>query len=144
MPKISRLFIKTGLIFFILSLGIGILLETEHFSRPQLVPLFWHTLMVGWITQIIFGVSIWMFPGRHRDESIWNQKKVWGCYLLLNTGLLLRIVFEPLAAYAESAFVGALLLVSALSQLAAAILYFAEMWPRIQSRKEMRKKRKKN
>lgn len=143
MPKISRLFLKTGLIYFILSLVIGILLETETLSRPHLVPLFWHSLMVGWITQIIFGVSIWMFPGRERDERIIKQKKVWGCYLLLNGGLLLRLIFEPLVIYYDGAFVSSMLIVSALSQLGAGVLYFAEIWPRLLSRKEMRKKRKK-
>ncbi|HYW35954.1 MAG TPA: hypothetical protein VE868_11140 [Balneolaceae bacterium] len=46
-----------------------------HF--PAMQPLFWHLLMLGWISQIIFGVSMWMFPGRTREEGFVAQKWAW-------------------------------------------------------------------
>jgi hypothetical protein len=99
--------------------------------------------MLGWITQIIMGVSIWMFPGRTRDEGFKAQMKPWLTYLFLNTGLLLRIFAEPLTALTEFELWPVLLAISAALQFAAVIFYLLEMWPRIQSKKQRIKNRKK-
>ncbi|MDZ7716818.1 MAG: hypothetical protein U5J95_11455 [Balneolaceae bacterium] len=142
MPFISRIFIKAGMVFFALSLIAGLLMEIDIGALPALMPLFWHMLMVGWITQIIFGVSIWMFPGRNRDEGFKAQKWGWLTFFFLNTGLLLRIVSEPLSGVGTSEIWKILLVVSAILQLLAGVSYIIEMWPRIMSKKQQRKKRK--
>ncbi len=143
MPRITRVFIKTGLICFLLSLLLGVALEIEFLNTPPLAPLFWHLLMVGWITQIIFGISLWMFPGRTRDEGFAAQKWGWLTYLFLNTGLLLRIIAEPWVNSSEAFIWDILIVVSATTQVLAAISYAIEMWPRIQSKEQRRRNRKK-
>lgn len=143
MPKITRTFIKTGLIFFLISLLLGIGIELESISTPALVPLFWHMLMVGWITQIIFGVSIWMFPGRAREEGFKAQLWGWLTYYFLNGGLVLRIVAEPWVTSSDGITFDILIVISAIAQLLAAITYTIEMWPRIQSKKQRLQNRKK-
>lgn len=143
MPRITRVFIKTGLIFFLLSLILGVALEIEALNFPALVPLFWHLLMVGWITQIIFGVSLWMFPGRTREEGFTAQIWAWLTYLFLNGGLLLRIVAEPFIHTSGAALWDILLVISAATQVLAAIAYTVEMWPRIQSKEQRIRNRKK-
>lgn len=143
MPRITRVFIKTGLICFLLSLLLGVALEIEFLNAPSLVPLFWHLLMVGWITQIIFGVSLWMFPGRTRDEGFAAQKWGWLTYLFLNTGLFLRIIAEPWLNSSEALIWDILIVVSAATQALAAIAYTIEMWPRIQSKEQRLRNRKK-
>lgn len=142
MPFISRTFIKAGMVFFALSLIAGLLMEIDIGALPALMPLFWHMLMVGWITQIIFGVSIWMFPGRNRDEGFRAQKWGWLTFFFLNTGLLLRIISEPLSSFSASEIWKLLLVLSAILQLLAGMTYVLEMWPRILSKKQQRKKRK--
>lgn len=142
MPTISRTFIKAGMIFFVLSLIAGLGLEIDSISFPSLMPLFWHMLMVGWITQIIMGVSIWMFPGRNREEGFWNQKWGWLTLIILNAGLVLRLIAEPALGYSEAQLWSVLLVGSAVLQVAAGITYLIEMWPRIMSKKQQRKKRK--
>ncbi len=143
MPRIARIFIKTGLVFFLLSLLLGLVLELELFNSLSLVPLFWHLLMVGWITQIIFGVSLWMFPGRTRQEGLKPQRWGWLTYLFLNSGLLLRVVAEPMLRFSQAGVWNILLAISAAAQVLAAITYTIEMWPRIQSRKQRLRNRKK-
>lgn len=143
MPRITRVFIKTGLVCFLLSLLLGVAIEIEFPNTPSLVPLFWHLLMVGWITQIIFGVSLWMFPGRTRDEGFAAQKWGWLTYLFLNTGLLLRIIAEPWVNSSEAFIWDILIVVSAAAQVLAAIAYTIEMWPRIQSKEQRLRNRKK-
>lgn len=143
MPKITRVFIKTGLVFFLLSLLFGVALEIDSINMHFLVPLFWHLLMVGWITQIIFGVSIWMFPGRNREEGFTAQKWGWLTYFFLNSGLLLRIISEPLLNLSDAWIWDILIALSAATQVLAAITYTIEMWPRIQSKEQRRRNRKK-
>ncbi|MDZ7772431.1 MAG: hypothetical protein U5K31_06805 [Balneolaceae bacterium] len=98
MPRITRLFIKSGLVWFLLSLAAGLLSALDPAGLPALMPLFWHMLTVGWITQIIMGVSVWMFPGRTREEGFRAQPKPWLAFLALNVGLMLRVGAEPFAA----------------------------------------------
>lgn len=143
MPRIARTFIKTGLLYFLGSLLIGIALEIDALSFPALMPLFWHMLMVGWITQIIFGVSMWMFPGRTREEGFKPQLWGWLTYLFLNSGLLFRIISEPMLNYSSLEVWNSFVLLSAVLQVAAAITYIIEMWPRVQSKKQRRRNRKK-
>lgn len=142
MPFISRTFIKVGMIWFALSLIAGLLIEINAAALPALFPLFWHMLMVGWITQIIMGVSIWMFPGRNREEGFKPQKWGWFTFIFLNMGLLFRIIAEPQVLRSTSQIWKLLLVGSAVSQLVAGVTYLIEMWPRILSKEQQRKRRK--
>jgi hypothetical protein len=143
MPRLARIFIKTGLIYFLASLLLGFAAEFKWFTFPGITPLFWHLLMVGWITQIIFGVSMWMFPGRTKEEGFWPQKWGWLTYILLNVGLICRLIAGP-ASYTSNAELWSILLViSGAGQVMAAGAYTIELWPRIQSKEQRRKQRKK-
>lgn len=143
MPRIARVFIKTGLIYFLASLLLGLAAEFNWLQFPGIVPLFWHLLMVGWITQIIFGVSMWMFPGRTREEGFKAQLWGWLTYIFLNTGLLLRVIAEPAIYLVTGSLWSVLIVISAVSQVAAALAYIIELWPRIQSKEQRRRQRKK-
>jgi|AntRauTorckE6833_2_1112554.scaffolds.fasta_scaffold12432_3 hypothetical protein len=143
MPRIARTFIKTGLAYFLCSLLLALGYEFDTFRFPGMIPLFWHLLMVGWITQIIFGVSMWMFPGRTREEGLIAQKWAWSTYILLNIGLMLRVIAEPMIGYSTLRIWDVLIIISALTQVAAAVTYTIELWPRIQSKKKRRQNRKK-
>lgn len=142
MPTVSRTFVKSGMVFFVLSLVAALLLEIDTIALSSLMPLFWHMLMLGWITQIIMGVSIWMFPGRNREEGFWNQKWAWLTLIFINTGLVLRLIAEPAIGYSEMQLWSILLVGSAVLQVAGGMTYLIEMWPRIMSKKQQRKKRK--
>jgi heme/copper-type cytochrome/quinol oxidase subunit 1 len=142
MPLITRLFLKTGLVYFLGSLIMGILLQFPSLGIPNLVPLFWHMLMLGWITQIIFGISVWMFPGRLKEESFKNQRWSWLAYALLNTGLILRIISEPVIVTSGSSIWEILITVSAVTQFLAVVCYVIEIWPRVLSPKKRRLQKK--
>lgn len=143
MPLITRLFIKSGLIFFVLALLTGIAMQVSWLRFPSISPLFWHMLMVGWITQIIMGISMWMFPGRKKEESFQNQKFSWIAYAGLNIGLALRVIAEPLIYIYPLSFWDAMLILSAGIQFVAIVSYVIEIWPRVMSKKQRRKKRRK-
>ncbi len=142
MPTVTRFFIRTGLIWFVLALGAALLTELRWLNIPAMRPLYWHMLMVGWITQIIMGVSLWMFPGRSRSDAFKDHLKGWLTFGLLNAGLVLRFISEPVAGPGGSFIWAVLLIVSALLQWLAGAIYILELWPRVQSRKQRLKKRR--
>ncbi|MFD2532988.1 hypothetical protein [Gracilimonas halophila] len=142
MPLITRLFIRSGLIFFLIALLTGVSSQAEILNFDGITPLFWHSLMVGWITQIIMGVSMWMFPGRIKEESFKNQKWGWLTFGFLNLGLGLRFISEPFVNTSNADIWKVLLVISALFQLMAVLFYVREIWPRVMSKDQRRKKRK--
>ncbi len=142
MPLITRLFIKSGLIFFLIALLIGVSSQAKVLNFDGITPLFWHALMVGWITQIIMGVSMWMFPGRVKEESFQNQKWGWLTFGFLNVGLGLRLIAEPFVNTSDAELWNILLVISALFQFIAVAAYVIEIWPRVMSKRQRRKKRK--
>jgi len=143
MPRITRWFIKSGMIYLFLGIVLAFLSELPFIqSGTLLLPVYWHMIVIGWITQIIMGVSIWMFPGRNRGEGFKAQKWGWFTFIFLNVGLGLRIVSEPLVVSTSAGIWNILLVGSALLQLTAGVTYLIEMWPRIMSKKQQRKKRK--
>src|SRR5699024_6650610 len=122
MPKLSRLFIKTGLIYFIAAIILRLLLDIFHlFPSFILQPLFWHALMMCWITKIIMGVSTWMFPGMIKKEGFKAQKLIWFTYLCLNTGLIVRFISSPLVVMYRQTVWQLLLALSAVLLLAAVV-----------------------
>jgi hypothetical protein len=86
---------------------------------------------------------MWMFPGRTRQEGFLAQKWAWLTYFLLNAGLIVRVITEPMLTYSDAAVWNILIVISAVIQLLAVIFYIIELWPRVQSKKQLREKRKK-
>jgi hypothetical protein len=136
MPTTTRFFIKSGLIYFVLALAVALLSELQWIPTSVSRPTYWHMLMVGWITQIIMGVSLWMFPGRSRGESIRDHLTSWVTFVLLNAGLLLRFLSEPMVVTGTSDLWNKMLVLSAVLQWLAACAYVVELWPRVQSKQQ--------
>ncbi len=143
MPLIARVFLKSGLVFFLGALLLGIALQVEALAFPALVPLFWHMLMLGWITQIIMGVSLWMFPRRNKVESFKNQCWAWLAYMFLNSGLILRIISEPLILTSTQEIWKVFAVLSAILQFFAVVFYVLEIWPRVISKEKLKQVRMK-
>ena len=149
MPAVTRYFIKTSLVYLVVALVAGALLAANRlWALPALLggigPTYFHMFMVGWVTQLIFGVVYWMFPIVSREQPRGSARLGWWTYGLLNAGLLLRVVGEPVNAQWPGAWVGWLLVLSAVLQWAAAITFVANTWRRVkpgprQRRREARK-----
>lgn len=140
MPKFVRFYIKTALIFFLLSLLIGILMIARPlFDLPSYVsssfPTYLHLFMVGWITQLIFGVSIWMFPAPDHGGRYGNENVIWAIYWTLNVGLVFRFLGEPgKLLLRASLIVNWLLVLSAVLQWTAGLLYAYHIWGRVKGK----------
>lgn len=139
MPLLARLHIKSGLAYFAVALLMGALMAAQPVlnlsARLALLrPVFLHLLIVGWLTQFIIGVAYWMFPKQSKDNPRGSAAMGWAVFGLLNTGLLLRSVSEPLFALAPETGWGWGLAAAAVLQVAAGWLFIANTWPRVKER----------
>jgi hypothetical protein len=99
-----------------------------------LSPTYLHMLVVGWLTQLIFGVIYWMFPIISKENMRGNPKLAWAVLILLNGGLVLRITCEPSRALNANDLNGIGLVLSAVLQVCAAYLFIVVCWPRVRER----------
>ena len=142
MPHQTRLFVKTGLIYLALSFILGsVLLLLEAAGRP--VPYVFaiehgHLGEVGWLVNIVIGIALWMLPlNRERfpeTQGRYPSALVYACFILLNGGLVLRLIAEPWFQLAGQPPVAALALaVAAVAQPAAIALFVYIAWQRVRA-----------
>ncbi len=137
MPILVRWYIKTALVYFMAGLAAGIALAVGGplaELTAGLTPVYYHLLLVGWVTQLILGVAIWMFPKFSQEQPRGNERLAWATYILLNLGLLLRVVGEPLDSLYTGMGWGILLAVSAVLQWLGGLLILGNLWRRVKLR----------
>ncbi len=135
MPPITRRFIKVAFIYFLVALTLkGI----QSFTHGQFLCLgavvYYHLLLVGWITQLIFGIVYWMFPKAsvshpRGPEAVWEA-----IFWLINIGLLLRIIGEPWQQCNPGWLSALLLMISSLTQWASGMLFVGINWRRVRGK----------
>ena len=132
MPSITRWFLKAALVYLILAVSAGILLALPD-TNPiaGVFPVYFHLLTFGWLTQLIFGIAIWMFPKYSQAEPRGHEWVGWTTFALLNSGLILRMIFEPWNGIAPSPLTGWMLVAAALLQWSAGVAFVANTWKRI-------------
>jgi hypothetical protein len=147
MPTITRLFLKFGLVYFVASMGCGVAMAwAEGAWGALLLPTYLHLFVVGWITQIIIGVALWLFPKQSKELPRGHEWLSWTALVTLNVGLLVRAVAEPAQFMldAESGLLpamGWLLVASAALQWVGGVAFLANIWGRIKGKKKRRKRR---
>lgn len=139
MPRLTRYFIKTALIYLATAMLLGLLLavRTAVDLPPELLalsPVYFHLFMVGWAAQLIFGMLFWMLPKYSREKPRGHEPLAWAAYVLINSGLILRVIGEPLNATQSELGVGWLLAVSSVLQLIGGWSFIAVVWPRVKER----------
>ncbi len=135
MPPLTRWFVKVALGYLVVALlvGIAVAARSSGYLPPaiaSLSPLYFHFLMVGWVTNLIFGIVYWMFPRYskhkpHGSESLWLIT-----FWFLNLGLVLRVA-EPIHTLRPEAIWGWLLGLSALLQWLAGLMFVVNTWGRV-------------
>lgn len=139
MPTLSRWYIKTALVYLVAGLFASLVSAAQAplnlpLALGAIRPVTLHLFTVGWITQMIFGVAIWMFPRATRERPRGNIPLAIAAYLLLNSGLAIRIIFEPLYTVRTAEAAGWLLVLSAGLQWAAGISFATYVWARVKER----------
>lgn len=136
MPTVSRWFLKTGMVYLALGLMAGVaqplgaLLNVEWLTYVPL-PTYVHLIVVGWLTQLIFGVAFWMFPKYSKENPLGSPALAWATYWMLNAGLALRVIAEPALTAGAGAWANGALAISAGLQWGAGLSFIANTWRRV-------------
>ena len=142
MPHQSRLFVKAGLLYLVLTFALGgalLLFEAAGRPLPYIIGVeHAHLGEVGWLVNVVIGIALWMLPlNRERFPATngrYPSTLVYVCFALLNGGLLLRLIAEPwfqlggrqpLAAFA--------LAIAAIAQPVAIALFVLIAWHRVRA-----------
>jgi hypothetical protein len=149
MPVTSRVSVKASIIYLALGAVLGAILLINRWIplgsgvyalRASHVEF----LLVGWLTQLIIGVAWWLFPPlavglqdgtplpvRRGQAQRGSEPLFWAALACLNTGILLRALFEPLHVWTKTNLFSLLSGVSGLFLLVAAVLFVATLWGRV-------------
>lgn len=139
MPTLSRWFIKTGMIYFVSGIMMGSILLAQPAmdwspNLQTLRPVYLHFLFIGWVTQMIMGVGYWMFPKYSKRSPRGSERLGCAVFVLLNMGLILRAIGEPMMVIAPQAEYGWMLAIASLCLLLAGWGFIANTWGRIRER----------
>lgn len=137
MPLLTRLFIKSSLVYLALALLVGVWMGVQAVSGgviPGLFPVYIHLFTMGWLTFLIFGVAYWMFPKYTPAMPRGHEWLVWGTFVLANLGLISRAFAEPLNATQPGGVWGWLLVFSAAAQWLSGVLFALNAWSRVKEK----------
>jgi len=136
MPILTRWFVKSAFVYFFAALAVALILALQtplHLAPAigSLMPVYIHLFMVGWVAQFIFGVVYWMFPKYSKDKPRGSDGLGWATYVLINVGLILRAIGEPLNAQQAQSIWGGLLAISSILQWLGGMAFVANTWRRV-------------
>jgi len=141
MPLETRRFAKTAMVFLFLTFLVGAALTIARGAGASIPAIIGvehaHLGLVGFLVNIVIGIALWMLPlDRERyptTQGRYPDAAPTACWWLLNGGLTIRVVAEPVqqlvnpSSFALAALVDA----AALAQLAAVGIFAAIAWHRI-------------
>lgn len=124
------------MLYLVAALALGIAMQAQFAAQLPLMRAIWpaylHLLVLGWLTQLIFGVAYWMFPRYSAEQPRGSERLGWAAFALLNSGLILRAIAEPW--HAVSGRGGPVLVIAAALQMLAGLAFVANTWPRVRER----------
>lgn len=139
MPLVARLFLRAGIVYLVLTFVAGtVLLVLEAFGRPA--PFIagiehGHMGFVGWLVNTVAGVALWLLPLNRKafpqTQGRYPETGARAAFVMLNVGLPLRLIVEPIHQFHPSAATAALLVASAALQLGAIAVVAWVVWNRV-------------
>lgn len=139
MPLVARLFLRAGIVYLVLTFVAGaVLLCLEALGKPApFVASIEHGHMgfVGWLVNTVAGVALWLLPLNRnafpQTQGRYPEGAARAAFVMLNVGLPLRLIVEPLHGLHPSAVTASLLAASAILQLAAIAVIGWIVWKRV-------------
>jgi hypothetical protein len=116
-----------------LIMGVGISYSLPAWMRV-ISPVYFHVFMVGWVTQLIFGVVYWMFPRYRREQPRGRTWLAWITLVTLNLGLMLRMVAEPAVALQKGGAWQLLVVIAAMLLWFSGLGFVINTWGRVKER----------
>ena len=139
MPPITRWFVKSAFIYLVAAMAVRLLQSAGTFANLSpylnaLGPVYFHMFLVGWVTQLIFGVVFWMFPKYTQEDPRGSDRLGWSTFWLINIGLGLRVIAEPMNTLNPDTGWGWLLAISAILQWLAGLGFVINTWARVKAK----------
>jgi hypothetical protein len=141
MDRLSSVMLRAALIWLLIGvIAGGIMLSggiVPGSWRVWSAPSHVHMLFVGWFLQFSIGVAYWLLPRRRSPERQlgYRERPAFVAVVALNLGLILRVLAEPAArAGLVNDVTSGLLVVSALLQVGAVVVFVAQLWSRSAAR----------
>ena len=139
MPLVARLFLRTGIIYLALTFIAGavlLVLEAVGTPAPFVVSVeHGHMGFVGWLVNTVLGVALWLLPLNRKafpaTQGRYPEFAARAAFVLLNVGLPMRLIVEPLHVTHASTATSVLLVVSAVLQVGAILTVAWIVWRRI-------------
>ncbi len=134
MPTVTRWFVKTSFIHLAFALFVGVLQTLPQWRVGTLYPSYLHLLVFGWLTQLIFGIAIWMLPKFSSEKPRGHDWINWLTYASINLGLVLRFLVEPLQMTNGLNWRGWILIISAFLHWIGCLAFVGQAWVRVKGR----------
>lgn len=139
MPFLSRLFVKTGILYLLVTFIAGaVMLSLEALGHgiPPIIGIeHGHAGFVGWLVNTVIGIAYWLLPlNRARfpaAQGRYPERMALASYVLLNAGLIVRLLCEPWYVLHPNAAASILLLASAVLQVGGIAAFAWIGWQRL-------------
>lgn len=138
-PFVPRLFLKTGIVYLALTFLVGaVLLTFEALGRP--IPFVigiehGHMGFIGWLVNTVIGVALWLLPLNRQafpeTQGRYPEALAKIAFVLLNAGLILRLVIEPAYVMNPAGWEPAILIAAAAAQVAGIAVVAWIVWNRV-------------
>lgn len=131
-----RRFVKTGIGFLMAGLALGgwMLVKRELLGAwpdPHLVSAHAHAVQLGFVMFLILGVALWLFPRPPQGDTRYRPGRIDAAFWTLTVATAVRISGETAQSFKEAKWLGAVVAIAGVAQVAGFVLYFWTMWPRI-------------
>jgi cbb3-type cytochrome oxidase subunit 1 len=133
-----RRYIKTAIAF----LGVGLVLGGWMLVRRELqgipatayeMSAHTHALFVGFVTEMILGVALWLFPRPHKEDVRYSPRVAEAAYWLLTIGTATRVAGELARDSSEGLMLRLAVVCAGIAQIVGVGLFFYTMWSRIRA-----------
>ncbi len=142
MDPVSVRLARASILWLVTGFTLGALMLSDTLVpgnwRVWFAPTHGHILFVGWFLQFAIGIAYWLLPRKRTGDRPlgYDERPASSAYALLNGGLLLRVIAEPLGRSGHSGnAVDITLAISSILQLAAIVIVATQIWPRIVPRR---------
>ena len=136
MHSLVRRYLKTGILFLMIGLAIGVYMtaERELVQRnpaQHVVSAHTHAILVGFVMMMILGVALWLFPRPEKNDLRYAPRIANAAYWLITVGTAVRIAGELLRPRSAALPLRLSVLGASLLQVTGLVLFFHTMWSRI-------------
>lgn len=136
MHSLVRRFLKTGILFLIIGLVLGLWMMIERemggsLPGPYAVSAHTHAILVGFVMMMILGVALWLFPRPGKEDTRYTPRAAEGAYWLVTVGTAVRVVGELARPTIRAPWLGVAIVIAGVFQAAGIGLFFYTMWQRI-------------